>query len=340
MACLGAWGDTFDQMIGDGAVAWAYWRRWAGPSELLPHVARRAAQAIADHDHGEPRCSIIVRVRLRSGGHDFERFSSPADFSTNVTRDALSRFDAVRIAVEHAQLEVEVVLARAPGFGPEWLERGALLVVRSAGDDTQSERVAGVRATVAATLDRGMPRFRGSPSSGDGEPPVPPELIRRRAAVWLEEKKARTSDLLDAMIRNGPARRRKRRAYRFGSTPPPDVAAFLESHPDLVKHPQLIRPWAYFVESTAPWLVAVAASVGGIVSIWGSYVLQAAVVALVIGTVVSTRLSRLLLYRVELTDVSRVRQAVYTRSRLAARARIGRDHVPLRQVRGLIAQRG
>jgi hypothetical protein len=167
--------------------AWAYWPRWGGKSVLIPHIARTAAQAVADLLGEKPQCSIAVRIPVRPGGHDCEQVDSPEKFQEGVSLEALRRFDSARIFVRHPKLEVEVALARAPGFGPEWLERGVLLEVRAADCGIKSKEVCGIRDRVLWAVSRGSPRFHAKIEFGEGSTPVPRNLTRRRAVAWVDE---------------------------------------------------------------------------------------------------------------------------------------------------------
>jgi hypothetical protein len=167
--------------------AWAYWQRWAGNCALIPHVARTAARAAADRLDESALCSIDVRIPVRPDGHDFERVESPEEFQKTISSEALRRFDSIRILVCHPKLEVEVVLARATGFGPEWLDRGVLLEVRAADVRIDAAAVREIRDRTLWALNRGLPRFRRKIEFGDGRAPVPRELTRRRAIAWVDE---------------------------------------------------------------------------------------------------------------------------------------------------------
>lgn len=133
------------------------WRRWRGSPDLVAHIARTAIRAArtAGPD-GEPRCEVRVEVK-----GDEEIHEEPWEFRDRVTPEGLSRFRAIRVAVDTDAISVLIVIARKPVTGlrqlqdSDGVDREGVTLLIEARDDAAN--VENVRATVAAAIDRGRP---------------------------------------------------------------------------------------------------------------------------------------------------------------------------------------
>jgi hypothetical protein len=81
------------------------WQFWRGSPDLLAHVARAGLLAAGPKGGGQAQCTIDVTV---DNAH--EVFDSPADFTANVTRNALRTFTSLSIAVSGDELTGVVTL--------------------------------------------------------------------------------------------------------------------------------------------------------------------------------------------------------------------------------------
>ena len=87
---------------------WGALPGWSGPPELLARIARAGIEAIHESEGHEPRCAIEVVIPVTgvpsSFGNfnrddvvnsDVERFTSPKEFTDEVTADALRKFTEI-----------------------------------------------------------------------------------------------------------------------------------------------------------------------------------------------------------------------------------------------------
>ena len=112
------------------------WHIWRGSPELLAHVIR-----VAERASGGTETVINVAV-----ADDQEVFSSPSDFVTNVTLDALRHFSSIAILTSGPDMSISIVLrwTRAPEARPWTTGTGqdAEIVVSAHGVDSGQEREA------------------------------------------------------------------------------------------------------------------------------------------------------------------------------------------------------
>jgi hypothetical protein len=144
---------------------WAYWPDWRAPVELVVRSARVAAKCATRGAVPAP-CRIDVSVWP---GEDVESFDSVEEFKTDVTTEALRRFDYIEVVVGR---DPQIIVAWAKGVssrylqpGPSscpWLERGVLLVVTGS-DQAVAEQS---RTAVARVLARGWGLTTGGPYCG------------------------------------------------------------------------------------------------------------------------------------------------------------------------------
>jgi hypothetical protein len=134
------------------AVAWAYWRGWRGPPELVSHIARRCRDAAKVDDRPAPSYTIDVVVG-ESGrfGADTEPFTDRDDFAP--TGDALRRFSVVRVRATGPTREIVVEFVRRPSAVPDRPQRGVWLTVIAV-DGEACEARDSVAAAIARNTGR------------------------------------------------------------------------------------------------------------------------------------------------------------------------------------------
>lgn len=141
-------------------VDWIKWFSWRGSPQLVAQVAR-ATQRAASAD----RCDLVVSV-----GEDEEIFTSPADFTKDVTPEALRDFKTIRIAAGCVLVTFSRNPTRRMGRDPE---EGVVLEVSGAGGDPIHAATA--LKSVSAAISRGAPtRFAHSPVRKSESVPTPP----------------------------------------------------------------------------------------------------------------------------------------------------------------------
>jgi hypothetical protein len=163
--------EATDVLDHDGEVvsAWAYYVNWSGGVDLIARVARAASWALRDERSRRPICRIDVHVL-----GDCESFDSPEDFRTNVTTQALHRFDCIVMDFQEGSLRVKVRFGRTrpPEKTPkaplkdrlrrawerrpeDWPPRGVIVTVSESADAGQSDQAKRVRTRIGAALERG-----------------------------------------------------------------------------------------------------------------------------------------------------------------------------------------
>ena len=89
---------------------WGALPGWSGPPELLARIASAGIEAIHASEGHEPRCAIEVVIPVTGVpssfgsfnrddvvNSDVERFTSPKEFTEEVTADALRKFTEIKI---------------------------------------------------------------------------------------------------------------------------------------------------------------------------------------------------------------------------------------------------
>src|SRR4051794_8389282 len=158
-----------DACSGRPACEFACWSAWSGSPEMIVHVARTAAAAVAqsravaidavdgtarprdDAQAARVRISVFVR-------EDVETFADPDELLRLVTPEALEHFERIEIDAHGEQLFARVVIARSAGR-----RAGVELVVWSSAEETQDEVVIAARV-IARSVQRGFRRYLGSTS--------------------------------------------------------------------------------------------------------------------------------------------------------------------------------
>jgi hypothetical protein len=131
------------------------WRLWRGSPELLAHVVRVALR-FATEDSQEAHCMIDFKV-----AEDHEIFSSPDEFVTNVTREALRKFKDIHIDVVGKALAINVTLRwRRPWWATGRGEDAeVILAVRGEEQPSVEDAFAGVRTAIKrGGTERGVPQ--------------------------------------------------------------------------------------------------------------------------------------------------------------------------------------
>lgn len=138
----------------------ARWSGWAGSPELIVHIARTAKAALRERQAvpiADPLAEEPTDFRATvSVGRDAEVFDSPETFLTNLTPEALSGCQEIKLAVRSSDVDVLIVFVFAAGK-----QAGVQLVVSAPGA-TQGDEIAVIAATVAMAVQRGYRRHFGS----------------------------------------------------------------------------------------------------------------------------------------------------------------------------------
>lgn len=124
------------------------WTNWRGPPGLVAHIAAAGIWCLEHEIHSRADCLIDILVL-----DDHERYCSPADFTQNVTQQALRRFTSLAIQLSGEDIRATFIMRWRRSWWHLGLGPDSQVMLKVEGNDAADVRL--LRQAVHPAVCRG-----------------------------------------------------------------------------------------------------------------------------------------------------------------------------------------